>query len=130
MITNFKIFEELNSDILSEGDFVICQIKKESLFRPEIIDDVNNLLSSTIGILYKIYNYETMLARDWKYCIKFPKNKIPKNYLSCFYVHDDDDERMRGYTKETICVRKEEIKYWSKNIKDFDHIIDAKKYNL
>ena len=129
MIKNFKIFENINIVEPNVGDFIICQIKKESLYRPQIIDEVNYLLSDTIGILYKIYNYETDLAKDWKYCIKFPKNKISDDYLSFFYVHEDD-EKMRGYTEKTVVVRREEIIYWSKNKRDFDHIIDAKKFNL
>ncbi len=108
MITNFKIFEKLDTDIPKLHDYVICYNQYYSI-------DVNNYLMSKIGKIYQISysDGKPLYSVIFDELIKLPNHK---------------------YEQDSLVFWKNEIKHWSNNKKDLEQFVeiydDITKYNL
>ena len=114
MITKFKLYEELNAGEPEVGDYVI--IEKEY----DDFEDKNNVnfINSSIGYIWKSPGKSTHIV---KY------NNIPDNTKQFFQYSDYSDGLKIG---NSIIVYNDDIKYWSKNKEDLEHVIQSKKYNI
>lgn len=138
MITKFNLFESVNEREPQEGDYVLCQIDRFSLSVPGQLPLINDSMKTWMGYITRISDSdEKWIGQNNKYCIKFKKtepddselSRRQKYFLSCFRFVDDNS-KMKGFYLQTICLKREEIKFWSKNKEDIQMIIDANKYNL
>jgi hypothetical protein len=106
MITNFKIFENIDEGEPEISDYVICD-ESDYSSDPKIKEYVKNHIGQFIEINGQ---YPRMSA--YKYMIYYP---------------DVDDSILNGNKRE---MSKEQIIRWSKNKEDLEQYIFAKKYNL
>jgi len=113
-----KTYEVLNQDELQIGDYVICE---------ELYDSTDEDSTTVFNITYSNVGKYIKHIDNTEYCylIKYDKSIIP-NHLKMFFSHDG-----------STCHRKmsrEEIKYYSKNKKELEDMIDVlnqtNKYNL
>ena len=111
MITNFKIFEEVNEFELEIGDYVIAY----PIFA---VAEIGKLLNKEIGQLIKIID-----KSDFIYEIKYFLNSEELKFL-----------HRQGFDTESnsvsVGMSLVEIKHWSKNKEDLEQILTANKYNL
>ena len=125
MITEFKIFEELNEDKPKVGDYVMVDskyyqdIEYQFTFQMNDVSNLTNFLNNSIGYIFKNPNKSSF------YLIKY--DNIPKD-IERFFYYTDYSEGMKIGNSLFVSINK--IKYWSKNKKDLQHFIDANKFNM
>ena len=102
MITNFKIFEEINQGELEIGDYVICE--------ESINDNLKDFISNNIGS----FSGFSEKGHPYIYIIKY--ENVPDFLLERDWFNNNC---------RRMCRR--EIKYWSKNIEDLESILAVKK---
>lgn len=100
MITNFKLFENINEGDPEEGYYVVVKLTK-----PKYIGDVINISENNIG---KIQN---------KYISPDPR------VISYYIVYTTS-------ARFGLWVDRDEIVGFSKNKEDLQHILQGNKYNL
>lgn len=106
-----KTFENLDQ-VPQIGDYVIVDIVDQS------DPDYMNFINSSIGYIWKKPTIDISLV---KY------DDIPKNILKNFQFSDYSQGLKIG---NSVLMKDEYIKKWSKNKKDLIPIISANKYNL
>lgn len=116
MITQFKLFEEINLGPATPdnrpqiGDYVICELSLTHF--PEY----RTFVSSHI---LKVVDYDPTYDRDYKfYCSQDD------------YDTENKDERINATRINNGRNYIEEVKYWSKNKKELEPLLMAMKYNL
>lgn len=110
MIVKFKLYESINQGEPEVGDYVICHERG-------IDDELTDFEDSHIGqIVRDDYDLE-----EFSYLVKYD---YPENLTSFF------NSSCAGDDKGARAFGRWEIKYWSKNREDLEHIISAKQYNL
>ncbi len=102
MITEFKIFENINEDKPKIGDYVL--IKSHSDF----FKKYENKIGKIVDIESNNVDYKKIL------------------YYINFYINEINDHI--GKRREPIYGY--EIKYWSENEEELKQMLDIKKYNL
>lgn len=110
---HLKTYENLE-DELELYDYVICE---EVVNFSDDIDAVDFVNSHIGQLVYINYNYN--------FCYKVAFDNIPIELDNKFNIHFIMDKAYMIRPME-----RSEIKYWSKNKEDLEHIITAKKYNL
>ena len=119
MITQFKIFENVNHGEPEVGDYVICHSHMDFFY------EVNDFTKTNIGEIIKIdsqvdkYKYEYDDNIDVIYMVKY--ENVPKTLD--FLVFKD-------YDCDSFVMYKDDIKYWSKNKEELEKVIEAEKYNI
>jgi len=117
---HIKGYKNLNNNEPMEGDYVICE---EDEYYPNYpIESVNTLIKNNIGRIITI-EYSYINKNNDRYYITY--DNIPEecdDYFSDIYNN--------GFKFKTRDMLREEIKYWSKNKKDLEIILQANKYNL
>jgi len=103
--------ENLNDDEPQEGDYVICTTINSTELELKLYIDVN------IG---QIINISTKLEQ--KYIVYY--DNLPNNLVS--YVYNG----IKINNISGITFEESEILYWSKDKKDLENILLAKKFNL
>ena len=121
MITNFRIYEFINQGKPDIGDYVICKEEVEGLINVDITNELNNFLLSNIGKVIGTKGGEISEDYDNEYPYLISYEKVPRKLKFCFEYSSDNNARVFGIN---------EIEFWSKDKKDLESIISAKKYNL
>jgi hypothetical protein len=111
-----KEYESVNTKKLNVGDYVICDESGTGS-----TDDVIDFLKTNIGqyIRYRNSKDDNNVSCKYTYLIQY-KN-IPLEIEKGEFDHGGINTRL---------MKKEEIKYWSKNKKDLEQLILVNKYNL
>jgi len=102
---HIKVYDNLDNNEPEEGDYVIC--KEHSLNKYFVL-----FLENNIGKIIKINDYRYFITYD----------NIPEECNDYFMLY--------FCNFKTRDFFKSEIKYWSKNKKDLEIILQANKYNL
>lgn len=117
MITQFKMFESVNDGEPEVGDYVICH-SHMSFFT-----EVNDFTKTNIGKLIKIDSqsdkYEGGDNIEIIYIVRY--EKVPRTLDLLFF---------KEYGGDSIIMYKDDIKYWSKNKKELEKVIESEKYNI
>lgn len=113
MITNFKIFENINKGEPEIGDYVICEEKIGSISQ-FIKDFVNSNIGKIMAILDKPSVYDFWIHYD------IPDDEKFKLFYS------SNEEVPSSWRK----MKRNEIKYWSRNKEDLEPILAGTKYNI
>lgn len=110
-----KTYEEINDNIPQVGDYVI--LNDDSTFDN---DDMNylNFIKTSIGYIFKKPNVK------FSY-IKY--DNIPDNIKDYFQYSDYSEGLKVG---NCILANDSNIQYWSKNKRELEPLLNAKKYNL
>jgi FPC/CPF motif-containing protein YcgG len=114
MITKFKIFESLNKGVPKVGDYVITKEWDDDFYTDEALKFINN----SIGYIFKN-------AGKYAFIIKY--FDIPED-IKIYFQYSDYSEGLK--VGNSILVNIKKVEYWSKNIKELEDILKAKKYNL
>ena len=115
MITKFKIYEAINVGNLEIGDYVIC---REKLYGDVIIQ---NFINNNIGKFVKKQSEHTLADN----CYGIEYDNVPEDLLDNFDLDWRENPR-----KPIRWMKRKEIKKWSKNKEDLEHLVTANKYNL
>jgi len=109
---NIKKFNEsLNDGEIEIGDYVICD---DSLLNSNNnFKKINDFISSSIG---KYVEYEINISEKCPYTIKY--YNIPQELNDYFYI----EGRIR--------MKFSDIKYWSKDKKELEIILNSNKFNI
>ena len=107
MIVKFKLYESINEDKPEIGDYVICE---------DSTNGDKNLLEFENTHIGRIFADDHPLE-EWNYLVKY--ENFPFSLRSFFTF----SENSRAFSLS-------EIKHWSKNKEDLEHVLNAKKYNL
>jgi len=115
MITKFKIFESVNDDKPTVGDYVIINENSDT-YSTEALKFINN----SIGYIWKSpVNSSNYLL------VKY--NDIPKDVMF-YFGYSDYSEGLK--IANSILIFSEKVKYWSKDKEDLIPLLQANKYNL
>ena len=121
MITNFKIFENLNREP-KVGDYVICK-EDNGIAWTEYTKKVENFINGSVGRIDKIRK-TTKSNQPNKYTIQY--FNVPSEIKKAFFTFGGKD--LKDY-RIRILSRKE-IVYFSNNKEDCEVYLSSKKYNL
>jgi len=116
MITNFKIFENINESEVVVGDYILLDLSNyENPFLKDMIKFVENNIGKIVTIQYNTAPYEN--------CISITFDNIT-----------EDMEKFFNYDKINNCFVRRfyeyEIILSSNNIEDLKVYLNSKKYNL
>ena len=126
MITKFKIYEAINVGNLEIGDYVIC---REKLYNNDVI--IQNFINNNIGKFVKKGFFSQALGREQSEhtladnCYGIEYDNVPEDLLDNFDLGWRENPR-----KPIRWMKRKEIKKWSKNKEDLEHLVTANKYNL
>jgi len=114
MITNFKIYENKQTNPRL-GDYVICSYDDcsyEDMNMHGYSLDEKTFIRDKIGKVIKIDRYN-----DYPYYVSY--DNIPEHLSN----GDIDGE-------DFIYISRDAVKYWSKDKKELDMILNTKKFNI
>jgi len=111
-----KTYENINEDAPQVDDYVICEEYSDER-------ELDIFLANNIGKIVDIEK-NTYFAgiKDIIYWVKYDSN-IGEELETSFNFGKYMEKNTRPFDKK-------EIKYWSKNKEELEHIISANKYNL
>jgi len=115
MITNFKIFENVNNDEPEIGDYVACVVNERYFEYNE--DMFMNFVKKSIGEIIDKRLSNGFGNNTYYYIVKY--YNIPKIILNYF-----------KFDGTVIYAEQNEIVYFSKREEDVELYFTSKKYNL